>query len=89
MAPRPIHLMPGIGPKSAQWLAEAGIETEEELRTLGAVAAYRRLKHRDPKRVTRNMLWSLHGALTGVPWNRIDDGTKRRLLAEAEGTPAG
>jgi DNA transformation protein len=80
---RPIRLLPGIGPKSAAWLAEVGIVTESQLRTLGAVAAYRRLKHWNPRLVSRNMLWGLHGALAGLPAARIDPATKARLLAEA------
>lgn len=82
-ADRPTRLMPGIGPKSAAWLAEVGIATEAELRALGAVAAYRRLKHWSPRLVSRNMLWGLHAALAGVPAARIDAATKARLLAEA------
>lgn len=41
---RPVHRMRSLGPKSAAWLKAAGIETEGDLRALGAVAAYRRLK---------------------------------------------
>jgi DNA transformation protein len=87
MKSRPIHLLPGIGPVSAGWLKEVGIETEADLRALGAAAAYRRLKHWDPRRVSLNALWALHGALTGVPWNKIDAETKARLIAEAGVTP--
>jgi DNA transformation protein len=80
---RPIHLLPGIGPISAGWLREVGIETEADLRAVGAAAAYRRLKHWAPKRVSLNALWGLYSALTGVPWNQIDAETKARLREEA------
>ena len=79
---RPIHLLPGLGPVMAGWLTEVAITTEAELRALGAAAAYRRLKHWDPKRVNVNALWGLHNALTGIPWTKIDADTKARLLAE-------
>ncbi|HYE00045.1 MAG TPA: TfoX/Sxy family protein [Alphaproteobacteria bacterium] len=79
--------MPGIGPVTAAWLEAVGIATAGELRALGAAGAYRRLKHRDPRGVSLNALWGLHGALAGVPWNRIDAATKARLLAEVAGGP--
>jgi DNA transformation protein len=85
---RPIHLLPGIGPVSAGWLREVGIETEADLRALGAAGAYRRLKHWDPKRVSLNALWGLHSALTGVPWSKIDAETKAQLMADAGVAPA-
>ena len=70
-------------PPAGYRLAEVGIATEAELRRLGAVAAYRRLRHWNKRLVTRNMLWGLHGALAGLAAGRIDAGTKARLLAEA------
>ncbi|MBN9431888.1 MAG: TfoX/Sxy family protein [Bosea sp.] len=79
---RPIAAMRGIGPKSAIWLTEIGVATEADLRALGAIEAYRRLKHRDPRGVTLNMLWGLHAALEDMPWTAIDRETKDRLLAE-------
>lgn len=85
---RSIEQLPGIGPKSAEWLREVGIETVEALREIGAVAAYRRLQHRDPKRVSLNALYGLHAALEGIPWHAVDAETKARLRAEAEGGQA-
>ncbi|HEX2581065.1 MAG TPA: TfoX/Sxy family protein [Dongiaceae bacterium] len=81
---RPLHLLPGIGPKTAQWLKEVGIETETELRAIGAVDAYCRLKHRNPRLVSRNALWGLHAALIGISWKDIDASTKAHLLAQVE-----
>lgn len=63
------------------WLNEVGVETEGDLRRIGAIEAYRRLKHSDPKRVSLNALWGLHAALEGIPWTAVDRETKQRLLA--------
>jgi DNA transformation protein len=77
----PIDRMPGIGPKTAAWMKAADIATETALRELGAVAAYRRLKFRDPRRVSLNALWSLHAALEGMAPSAVDQRMKARLLA--------
>lgn len=79
---RPIHLLPGLGLVTARWLAEIDVRTEADLRSLGAVAVYCRLKHWNPRGVNLNALWGLHSAMTGVPWNQIDPETKARLLSE-------
>jgi DNA transformation protein and related proteins len=72
-----------LGPKSAAWLKEAGIKTEADLRALGAAEAYRRLKVRNPKGVSLNMLWGLHAVLEGISLKIIDSETKARLKREA------
>jgi DNA transformation protein len=73
-----------LGPKSETWLAEAGIHTRDELRRVGAAAAYARVRRLRPREATRNLLHALHGALAGVRWDRIDGPTKARLDAEAD-----
>ncbi len=80
----PIERLRGIGPKSALWLRAAGITTEAELRAVGAIGAFRRLKSADPQKISLNMLWGLHAALHGMPATAIDAATKERLLAELD-----
>lgn len=84
-----LEALPGLGPKSVLWLREVGIETEAELRSVGAVAAYRRLKHWNPRLVSLNALYGLHAALNGLHWRAVDEETKARLRAEAEAVPIG
>jgi DNA transformation protein len=72
-----------LGATSARWLAEVGIRTESELRTIGAFAAYRRVKHMRPREVTLVMLYALEGALRGVHWNKLPQDVKERLKREA------
>lgn len=76
--------LPGLGPKSVAWLREVGIESEADLRAIGAVDAYRRLKHWNPRLVSLNMLYGLHAALNGQHWRAVDDDTKARLRAACE-----
>jgi DNA transformation protein len=75
--------LPGLGPQTVAWLADVGIATIGELQQVGAVAAYARLKHRDPKRVSHNALWGLYAALNGIRWTDISPEVKARLLTEA------
>jgi DNA transformation protein and related proteins len=78
-----IDALPGLGPVSASMLREAGIETEDDLRAIGAAAAFARVRFHLPGRVSLNLLWGLHAALEGVDWRHIDAETKARLRREA------
>lgn len=82
-----------LGPKSRAWLAEIGITDAEELRALGAVEVYARLRFRFGRAITRNMLHSLAAALAGIDWRQLspehkaelDRKSKERLMAFEEG----
>jgi DNA transformation protein and related proteins len=87
LAERAIGDLPGLGPKTELWLREVGIHTEGELRAIGAVAAYRRLKFWNPRLVSLNALYALHGALNGLPRHAIDEETKARLRKAAADPP--
>ena len=80
----PIENLRNIGPKSATLLRAAGIDSLENLREIGAVNAYRRLKFVDPRTVSLNLLWALQGALTGRDWRDIPAVEKDRLRIDAE-----
>ena len=62
--------LPGLGEKSRAMLARAGIVGVDQLRALGAVAAFARVKRVDP-RASLNLLWGLESALSGVPWQVV------------------
>jgi DNA transformation protein len=73
-----------IGPASASQLREVDIADAATLRKLGAVAAYRRLKHAFPREVSLLMLYALEGALRDCHWNSLPEGVKDRLKRSAE-----
>lgn len=75
---KPLNL-PNLGPQSHAMLAGAGIHSEEQLRRLGAVAAYARVKSSTPK-ASLNLLWALEGALTGEHWQLVAREHRTRLL---------
>lgn len=73
-----------IGPLSAAWLCEAGITSREELERLGAVMAFKIVKHHQPA-ATVHLLYALHAALLDVPWYELPPEEKARLKREAAG----
>ena len=80
--------LPGLGPKSEQWLIQAGISNPEQLRALGAMEAFSRLKATMAKPPGLNFLYALVGALENRDWKDIAQNEKARLLMELEGYQA-
>ena len=74
-----IEDMTGLGPKSAEMLARAGIGTAEDLRRAGSIQAFVAVK-RTGQPVSLNLLWALEGAITGRPWKEIARIERTRLL---------
>ncbi|MBM3740644.1 MAG: TfoX/Sxy family protein [Acidobacteria bacterium] len=65
-------------------LAEAGIQSVAELRSVGPARAYRRLCERANRRLpVCYYLHSLEGALQGIHWNALPPHEKARLQQEA------
>ncbi|MBQ0931844.1 TfoX/Sxy family protein [Ideonella sp. 4Y16] len=83
--PEPDRLaeLPGLGPRSAEWLRAAGIDSAEQLRRLGAVAAYAQVRARQP-RASLNLLWALEGAISGLPWQQVARQHRTSLLLALE-----
>lgn len=73
-----------LGPKSARLLKEAGISTLEELRELGAIAAYKRLQFQFGKQVSLNFLWAMAAGLENRDWRDLSQDEKARLRAGLE-----
>lgn len=63
--------MRNIGPKSRAWLAEIDIHDIEDLRAIGAVEAYARLRFRFGRAISRNMLHALAAALADIDWRQL------------------
>ncbi|MCL6271759.1 TfoX/Sxy family protein [Sansalvadorimonas sp. 2012CJ34-2] len=72
-----------LGKTSVQWLNAVGIQSPEQLKSVGAVEAYRKVKARG-FRVSKVLLYALEGALLDIHWSDLDPDHKAKLLAEAE-----
>jgi DNA transformation protein len=83
MPGRSLRGLKNLGPASERQLSEVGIRTEAELRAIGAVPAWRRLKFRFPREITTVMLYALEGALRDCAWNRLPPEVREALREEA------
>jgi DNA transformation protein len=72
-----------IGPKSAAWLRQVGLRTEEDLRATGALEAFMRVKRAGFK-PSLNLLYALEGALVGCHWQEVPQERRAELLQAAE-----
>lgn len=72
-----------LGMATVNILHAIGINTYAELRRVGAVDAYRRIKARKIN-VSKVMLYALQGALMDVHWNDLPPDLKQQLVTEAE-----
>jgi DNA transformation protein len=72
-----------IGPKSMAWLRQTGVRTQEDLETVGALAAFVRIKRAGFK-PSLNLLYALEGAILGCHWQNIPDARRSELIVAAE-----
>jgi DNA transformation protein and related proteins len=78
----PVATLRNLGPRSAMMLAEVGIRTIGELRAIGAVKAYIRVRENHTRGASVNLLWSMATGLKGLSWRDISAEEKASLLAE-------
>jgi DNA transformation protein and related proteins len=76
-----------IGPKSMAWLRQTGVRSLEDLKSVGALAAYVRVK-RAGFRPSLNLLYALEGAILDRHWQDIPEARRAQLVAEAESAVA-
>lgn len=81
--PRPIRKMRNLGPKCEEMLAAIGITDDEQLRRVGAAAAYQRLVAAGITRPHRMLLYALGGAVADLDCLRLPADLKRVLEDEA------
>ena len=72
-----------VGPKSAAWLRQVGVRTQEDLKRLGPVEAFMKVK-RAGFRPSLNLLYALAGAIENCHWADLPEATKTSLVLAAE-----
>ena len=72
-----------IGPKSAAWLRQVGLRTQDDIAAVGTVEAFMRVKRAGFK-PTLNLLYAIEGALLQCHWQEVPEARRQQLVAEAE-----
>ena len=70
--------LPNIAAKLEARLAEVGITTADELKKVGSREAWLRILARDHSACLMR-LSALEGAIQGIRWHHLDEGTKASL----------
>ncbi|MGL6291312.1 MAG: TfoX/Sxy family protein [Silanimonas sp.] len=76
-----------IGPKSAAQLRQVGVRTLDDLRALGSLEAFVKLKRAGFK-PSLNLLYSMEGALLDCHWQQVPDERRSELVIAADAASA-
>jgi DNA transformation protein len=75
----------GLGPKSEKMLKDAGVDSVETLRSLGAIRAFIQVSKTSKNKPSLNLLYALVGALEGEHWLTIAKQQKSQLIMQLDG----
>ena len=76
-----------IGPKSMAWLRQTGVRSLDDLKSVGSLAAFVRVKRAGFK-PSLNLLNALEGAILDCHWQEIPDARRSELILDAESAVA-
>ena len=77
----PVQNLRNLGETSATWLRDAGILTVADLRRVGAVAAFQKVRQQRSN-CSWNLLWAIAAGLEGRDWRELSL-AERQLLQQA------
>lgn len=72
-----------VGPKSAAWLRQVGVRSLEDLRAVGVVGTFMKVR-RAGFRPSLNLLYALEGALRDCHWQEVPEERRGELLLAVE-----
>ncbi len=75
----------GLGPKTEEQLGAVGINTPEDLRDVGALGAFVRLRKESSINPSLNFLYAMIGALENRSWLDIAKNERESILMSLEG----
>lgn len=79
MSPLPIASMRNLGPRMQSWLAEIDVHAEDDLRKLGSIEAWHRLRFVFGNKVSIIALYAMEAALIGCDWRHLPHDVKATL----------
>lgn len=77
-----------VGPKSAAWLRQVGIRTEDEVKSAGAIEVFFKVKKAGFK-ASLNLLYALEGAVMGCHWTEVSNERRSELQLEVTAREGG
>lgn len=80
----PIENLRNLGPKTGRLLRDVGIATIDDLRKIGPLEAYCRLKITASHQVSINALWAMQAGLLDMPWQHLPPEIKSELRLALE-----
>jgi DNA transformation protein len=80
----PVSSLRNLGPAMEKYCAEAGVTSAAQLKKLGYLEVYLRLKARYPRHMNRMALYALYGALTNQDCMALPQAIKDRLERELQ-----
>ena len=84
-APNEPDKLLNIGPKSAAWLRQVGVRSLEDLKVLGAVGTFLKVKKAGFK-PSLNLLYALAGAERGCHWTALSADDKNAMVVVVNAT---
>jgi DNA transformation protein len=78
-----IESLLNLGPKSTEWLVDVGVTTLDDLKKIGPVEAYWRVKQAGYN-ASLNLLYALAGAVSNTHWNKLSQDEKHRMMIELD-----
>lgn len=70
--------------EAAEWLTEAGIDSPEALRGVGAIGAFMACAEHHEARADWDVLYRLEGAVRGVDWQDISQLDRDQMRADVQ-----
>ncbi len=77
-----------VGPKSAAWLRQVGIKTDDEVKAIGSLETFMKVKRAGFK-PSLNLLYALEGAVLDCHWTALTTERKSELVLEVNARDAG
>ena len=79
-----LSALPNIGKKIEAHLNEIGVHTPEDLKKMGALTAWKRIRAKHPKKdCCICALYALEGAIMGIRWHELPKEVKEALKKQA------
>lgn len=76
-----------VGPKSAAWLRQVGIKTDDEVKAIGSLETFMKVKRAGFK-PSLNLLYALEGAVLDCHWTALTTERKSELVLEVNARDA-